>query len=372
MADRTTHAEAIDIIETVGHAHWVHVVGPIGCGKSSMLKTLAKRKPEFQAIHLDIPTMDFPDIFMPSVDKEKEESMLFLNRTFGKNDPRPKIYNYDEWTKGMEHIKVVTLQQLLHLSFGGWVAPEGTIRFSTGNLGDEGVGDTIMAHAQNRFIELELSKPTPNELIEYGYDNQWAPEILALIGEVPECLDDYRDMKDSDGKDEKERIMDNPYIHDPKATKGQFVTPRSLEAGSNSVKLFGANKNLKEPYARELMYRACAGAWGQALTDKFRTIMNTSDQLPRWQDVVDNPESTMLPKSGIAETILVNKAKSQVTRDSMSPFMTYLNRIESLETQCLFANLMYRSNKSQEIAMRNRLFNEWANENKWVWAGDKV
>ena len=97
----------------------------------------------------------------------------------------------------MESVKKMTLQQLLHLDFNGWTPPEGTMRFSTGNLNSEGVGDTIQAHAMNRNIEIEIGKPTVSEMEKYALDNGWTQEILVLLREVPECLDDYRDMDDA-------------------------------------------------------------------------------------------------------------------------------------------------------------------------------
>ena len=364
MADKVNHAEAVDIIEAMSPTDWVRLIGPVGCGKSSILKTLAKRNPEYVPIHLDVPTMDFPDFYMPSVDKEKQESMLYLNRTFGKNDPRPKIYLYDEWDKAMESVKKMTLQQLLHLDFNGWTPPEGTMRFSTGNLNSEGVGDTIQAHAMNRNIEIEIGKPTVSEMEKYALDNGWTQEILVLLREVPECLDDYRDMDDAQITAEEERMKQNPYIHDPRVHKGQFVTPRSLERGNRIIS--------KLRNHRESMFKACTGNWGSAFTEKFRTILQTSDELPAWQDIMDNPDTAKLPESGIGETILVTKAQHQVkSSDAMTKWMTYLNRIESLETQCMFATLMYRMKEKQNIAMHNQLFSKWAKANRWVYAADK-
>ena len=364
MADKVNHAEAVDIIEAMSPTDWVRLIGPVGCGKSSILKTLAKRNPEYVPIHLDVPTMDFPDFYMPSVDKEKEESMLFLNRRFGKSDPRPKIYLYDEWDKAMESVKKMTLQHLLHLDFNGWTPPEGTMRFSTGNLNSEGVGDTIQAHAMNRNIEIEIGKPTVSEMEKYALDNGWTQEILVLLREVPECLDDYRDMDDAQITAEEERMKQNPYIHDPRVHKGQFVTPRSLERGNRIIS--------KLRNHRESMFKACTGNWGSAFTEKFRTILQTSDELPAWQDIMDNPDTAKLPESGIGETILVTKAQHQVkSSDAMTKWMTYLNRIESLETQCMFATLMYRMKEKQNIAMHNQLFSKWAKANRWVYAADK-
>ena len=364
MADKVNHAEAVDIIEAMSPTDWVRLIGPVGCGKSSILKTLAKRNPEYVPIHLDVPTMDFPDFYMPSVDKEKQESMLYLNRTFGKNDPRPKIYLYDEWDKAMESVKKMTLQQLLHLDFNVWTPPEGTMRFSTGNLNSEGVGDTIQAHAMNRNIEIEIGKPTVSEMEKYALDNGWTQEILVLLREVPECLDDYRDMDDAQITAEEERMKQNPYIHDPRVHKGQFVTPRSLERGNRIIS--------KLRNHRESMFKACTGNWGSAFTEKFRTILQTSDELPAWQDIMDNPDTAKLPESGIGETILVTKAQHQVkSSDAMTKWMTYLNRIESLETQCMFATLMYRMKEKQNIAMHNQLFSKWAKANRWVYAADK-
>tara|TARA_R100000781_G_scaffold48630_1_gene32434 strand:- start:545 stop:811 length:267 start_codon:yes stop_codon:yes gene_type:complete len=87
---------------------------------------------------------------------------------------------------------------------------------------------------------------------------------------------------------------------------------------------------------------------------------------------MDDPNTAKLPESGIGETILVTKAQHQVkSSDAMTKWMTYLNRIESLETQCMFATLMYRMEEKQKIAMLNESFGKWVQKNKWVFAADK-
>ena len=99
--------------------------------------------------------------------------------------------------------------------------------FATGNLGAEGVGDTIPAHARNRMTIVTARKSTSDELIEHGINNRWEPSVLGFIREFPQVLQGFEDVKDPN---------DNPYINHPKAQRQSFITPRSLEAASDILK----------------------------------------------------------------------------------------------------------------------------------------
>ena len=87
-------------------------------------------------------------------------------------DGKPIVLMLDEYSKGAEPVK-----NMLHPLFevndsrlGDENTPDGSIIFSTGNMGSDGVGDNIPAHAYNRMTELGLaSRREADEWIDAGW-----------------------------------------------------------------------------------------------------------------------------------------------------------------------------------------------------------
>jgi len=72
--------------------------------------------------------------------------------------------------------------------------------------------------------------------------------------------------------------------------------------------------------------------------------------------------------------MVVFKALSALERDWADAWMTYVNRLDK-EAQGLFANGVRSSkyNKTkQSMIMQNKLFTQWAMENNYMFAADKV
>ena len=59
--------ETSDLIASVGHLHTVLVQGELGIGKSSILKTLAKKFPDHHVAYFDLTTKDVGDFMIPAV-----------------------------------------------------------------------------------------------------------------------------------------------------------------------------------------------------------------------------------------------------------------------------------------------------------------
>jgi len=81
-----------------------------------------------------------------------------------------------------------------------------------------------------------------------------------------------------------------------------------------------------------------------------------------------------VPTSASATCMVVFRSLSTVERDWMDAWMTYMLRLGT-EFQSLFANGVRSSkyNKAkQSMVMQNKQFTQWAMDNNYMFAADKV
>ena len=115
----------------------------------------------------------------------------------------------------------------------------------------------------------------------------------------------------------------------PKSNQKAFVSPRSLETASNIVKTRRDN----DP---DTVIAALTGAIGEAGARDMQAYIEFSDQLPTWEATIANPKTTSIPTSAGACAIVVFGAIARMTKETITPFMQYLERFDA-EWQAVFA-----------------------------------
>jgi hypothetical protein len=220
-----------------------------------------------------------------------------------------------------------------------------TIVFMTGNLSSDGVGDTMKAHSKNRVTTLTVRKPSAEEWIGWGIDNEVEPTMLAFAREFQEIFASYTEPSASE----------NPYIYHPKKQQDAFVSPRSLYKASDIVK---ARSNLDA----ESVVAALSGTCGESFARAFHAYLEFSDQLPSKDYVLANPKTAPVPVSPAAQSIIMFGGISWVDKDTMTPFMEYIERFPA-EWQAVFCINLAKSSK-QSMAFQNRTFSEWVAKNQ--------
>jgi len=321
--------------------------GEAGIGKSSLLKTLSKSLPNHEVAYLDVPNMDLGDIAMPVIDRETKTTTYYPNSRFKIHLGKPVITMLDEFTKGAEPIKNM-LHPLLEVAnprLGDISVHPDSIVFLTGNLGTDGVGDTLKAHSRNRIIPLTVSKPDADEWIGWAINNDISPEIIAWVKQFPHAMASYTDPAQSD----------NPYIYNPKKMQTAFVSPRSLERVSNIVRV-------RSQLDTDSLICAMSGAVGEAASRDMQAYIEFSDQLPTWESTITHPKTTAIPTSAGACAIVVFGAIARVDKTTIAPFMEYLNRFDA-EWQAVFAINIAKTPSKQSIAFSCKAFADWVAKN---------
>lgn len=338
-------------IGTVGSDVTIIGQGEPGIGKSSMLKVLAQRYPDYEIAYIDCTLLDLGDFALPytvEVGDGNRVTRFAPNARFKFHSDKPVIIMLDEIGKAMKAVKNVLLTLMLEGRIGDSYAPKGSIVFGTTNLLSDGVGDMLEAHARNRIALVTVRKPDADEWIEWALKNDIAPEVVAWVKQFPHALSSYTDGSQKD----------NPYIFNPtRAGMGAVVTPRSLEKASHIAKK-------RSELGDALTISLLTGTIGESASRDMQAFFTVVDKLPTWESVIANPSGAKLPDDTVAKCILVFSAIARVEKDTLSKWLTYSKRMD-MEWQALFATSVMKSNK-QSFCVMNSDFKDWALKNQWL------
>jgi hypothetical protein len=325
--------------------------GEPGIGKSSLLEMISSRL-GYEYAYIDVPNMDLGDIAMPVIDHESKTTRYYPNARFKLHEGKPLVIMLDEFTKGADPVKNM-LHPMLEKNnprLGDIPIPKDgdkqTIVFLTGNLSTDGVGDNLKAHSRNRLVPVTISKPNADQWIEWAIGRNIEAEVIAWVSRFPQVLASYTDGGQND----------NPYIYNPKRNQNAFVSPRSLETASNIVR----TRKQNDPDA---VIAALTGAIGESGARDMQAYIEFADQLPTWESTVTKPDTAPVPTSPGACAIVVFGAISRVDKQTITPFMQYLERFEP-EWQAVFAINIAKATAKQSIAFSCKAFAAWVAKNQ--------
>ena len=133
-----------------GHQRTILVQGHMGTGKSSCYNMLSAELPKHVACYFDCTTKDLGDITIPDIMHMDDGSgfvRYLTNEELGAHHDKPIILMIDEFGKSNPAVKLALLRMMLERKIGSYTLHPDSIVFATTNLGAEGVGDLLPAHA---------------------------------------------------------------------------------------------------------------------------------------------------------------------------------------------------------------------------------
>jgi len=352
--------QTIDLIAAIGARRTVLVQGHMGTGKSSILKALAKRFPNHAPCYFDCTTKDLGDITLPRIAAADGNDGAYVsyatNEELGAHLHRPIILMVDELGKSNPAVKLALLRLMLERAIGSYTLHPDSIIFATTNLGAEGVGDLLLAHARNRLTVVSMRKSTPDEWFDWGVDAGIHPTVLGWVHDTPSLFADFRDIQNPE---------ENPHIFHPASPRAAFVTGRSLEAASDilhSVQAGTESQCVDEP----TLLAALAGTIGTAGAADLMAFVKLSGDLPRIVDIIRDPLTARVPKKPAAICLVVSKALQSMSDEFIDPWMQYMTRLPS-EAQAMFAASARRDKYSKRgIVFTNAAFGKWCFENNYL------
>ena len=337
------------------------VQGHMGTGKSSLLRMLGAELPKHTMCYFDCTTKDLGDITIPQLhtlttDEDDTACVRYVpNEELGLHLSQPIILMIDEYGKANRAVQNAMLRLMLERQLGSHKLHPESIVFATTNLGAEGVGDLLPAHARNRISVVTSRKPSNLEWVEWGINNGVDPTLLGWCMETPQLFYSFEEVNNPE---------DNPYIFHPQAQRAAFVTPRSLEAASDWIKV-------RDKMDDSTLTALLIGTIGERGALDLMAWVKLSDQLPKLDDIKKTPLAARVPDSAAAVCMVVHRTLQCIERDWVDAWMQYFNRLDK-EAQGMFVNgVRHPKYTRQNIVMTNKAFTSWAMANTHLYAADK-
>lgn len=347
--------EIVKAIVACGTDVHFHIVGEMGIGKSSMETSIIegleqKTGEQWYFIYFDCASMsDGADVFIPFPNRDEGYFERILSKRLAAYpEDANLVIMLDEFTKANRMVVQVLhtlLEKRKRLGDKDYKQDK-VISFSTGNLSDEGVGDVLQAHTRNRVCEVEALKPTPEQWLAWAAENDIDPPVMAWVNQNPEALASFRDPEFDD---------QNPYVLNPKKVQGAVVTPRSLEKASFITKQ-------RDKFSYNMLQAALAGVIGEPAMLSLANFIKYQDQLPSREAILKSPDTAPVPDSSVVQVTLAFNLLAMVERETMTPIMKYVRRLNK-ENQGPFCINLSRSKTKSQFAFNNAAFNQWVIEN---------
>jgi len=345
-------------IKATGHLRTTLVQGHMGTGKSSLLKILADELPSHTPCYFDCTTKDLGDISIPKMANIDNADFVTYatNEELGVHIDAPIILMVDEYGKANPAVKNALLRLMLERKIGSHALHPDSIVFATTNLGAEGVGDLLPPHARNRITVVTARKPDNMEWIEWGINNGVDHTLLGWCKDNPQVFHGFEDVKDP---------SDNPYIYHPQQQRAAFCTPRSLEAASDWLK----QRHLIDD---QTLTGVLIGTIGDRAAMDLMAFVRLADQLPTLQSIKDAPNTARIPDSASAVCMVVYRTLASLDDTWVDQWLDYMVRLDK-EAQGMFANGVRAPKYAKKsMVMTNKKFTQWAMDNNYMFAADKV
>ena len=123
---------------------------------------------------------------------------------------------------------------------------------------------------------------------------------------------------------------DNPYIFHPKQQRAAFITPRSLEAASDVLKL-------RDQYDDHTLTALLMGTIGDRGAMDYDGVCEAGRPTTEPTVYQGRPLNAKVPESASAVCMTVFRAMGAMQRDWVDAWVTYMQRLDK-EAQGLFAN----------------------------------
>lgn len=268
------------VIESLTSARWpVFVWGPPGCGKSSLVRSVAKAK--------GVPVIDVRASLLDPTDLRgipviSDGRAVWCPPSFlpSPADP-PGILFFDELNAAPPLVQASLYQLTLDRRVGEYELPDGWSIVAAGNRSqDRAVVFRMPSALSNRFIHVDFE-------VDYDDWRAWAlgagldPTVIGFLGFRRELL------------------------HDMRQTDGAFPTPRSWEMASTVIARFGAVDDCMD---------VLIGTVGEGAASELRSFVRSSLTAKQVEALIDDPSAAPIPAELGALYALVSYLASSVAQ----------------------------------------------------------
>lgn len=353
--------QCANLISTIGKFNSVLVQGEMGIGKTAILRVLEKMYPDHIPIYFDGTTKDVGDMAIPMFATIGDDGVVryATNEELGLHLGKPVILMIDEFGKCQPSVKNALAQLILERSLFGRKLHADSFVFATTNLAVENLGDELRAHLRDRLTKVTMRKSDNMEAIEYGIEHDFEPALLAWYKDTPQLFHSFQDYK-SDKVKGGYNYEENPYINFPNdPSRIACFTPRGGERANNILK----QRDLLDDATLTASLIGTIGARGAL---DLMAYVKLGSEMPSPEEIKTDPLTAKIPTSPGAICMVVYRALSIMDRDSVKPWMAYLNRLPK-EVQGLFVNgVRGKDYSKRDIVVNTKEYQEWCLANNYA------
>jgi hypothetical protein len=329
-----SHDDLIQEIADLGHEISLIIQGPMGWGKSAMLRTLGAmdRFKGYTLIYIDCTTKsDSGDFFMIKYGEDGTTFLTVPHEELGLHLEGPVIIMFDEIGKMPRSAFNAVLRILYERKSGTMSLHPDSVVFATTNLAAEGLGDLLPPHGINRCQVRTMKVPTKMGWLSWAIRNSIHDFIMSYANQNDHIFTCFL---------EHEEIGKYPELYDPRAVNKPvaYVTGRSMENASHVFHAYDRRieaamaegtyqqgGDLEKKYQRVLL-NGLVGTVGPVAANHMMTYFKMQGEIPTRDQIIQNPMSAPIPKSGAAKCLLISRTLSDMDREFAAPWMTYLMR----------------------------------------------
>lgn len=209
----------------------------------------------------------------------------------------------DEYGQGEADVKRASAELLLNKQLGPWKLPPGWGVIACSNRASDRSGVTkSFDFVINRRMEIDITDDI-GAWEEWALTNGVTPLVIAFAHQHPHVVF-------SDGVPEKQ---------------GPWCTPRSLIMAERYLK--AASKGSSEFPDDPSTIEAVGGLIGPGAAAQLFGFVKLEREMPKFETICNNPDKAKVPDKPDAQMLIAYNLAHRVDEDSVSPVITYMNRM---------------------------------------------
>lgn len=300
------HAQAEEFIKVCIRSKLVPMVhGSPAIGKSSIVKSIAEQY-NLELIDLRLAQCDPTDLLgFPHVDKEREKANYIPMETFpieGDTVPEGKngwLLFLDEFNSADRSVQKAAYKLVLDKMVGKYNLHKKVAIVCAGNLDtDNAIVEDMSTALQSRLVHAELALNVESWL-DFALKNGFHHHITSFIQFKPDAL----------------------YTFKADHSDYTYASPRTWEFVNSIYKELGYDAS------NPIAHPAIAGAISQGTALEFIGFTKIYKDLPKFDDILANPEGTKVPTEPSIQYALSGSLSNFFNKDNAKKLMAYIERL---------------------------------------------
>lgn len=241
----------------------------------------------------------------------------------------PLVYFLDDLGQATPAVQSAVMQLLLARQINGHViSPEVRFIAATNRREDRANVSGILEPVKSRFASIVELEVNTNDWVEWAWRHKMPSELISFIQFRPALLNDFKATRD---------IENSP-------------CPRT-------VAFVGKMMNAGIP--ESIKFETITGATGEAFATQFVAYTKVYMELPTMIEIIDNPDSTILPENVSGRYAIMGAIADQMNGTNIKPLLRYLKRLGAEMTVAALKNVAI---KTPEVCA-TKPFIDWATTN---------